>query len=309
MTLPKVSNIFVNRSSSSDYCMSVLNGTGSMENCTDNKVFIQPMSKDNRENNSSPMEMDSRSSSISSGNSRDPIYKFKHSITKRFSQQKSGSNPSDSSSSSSRDDESDQYKWFGTSSITDSISSRSSTSNCRKGEFQTYQMSRRYREDKFNGPSSMLPAFVLHPSGTHYIPVKITTASVDEIFPDSPVPMSGTFHPINIPVCFDRPCFLIQNVNAMCNNSSENGESGYSTQIKSANNWWRMPITIEMVPVVCFNASEGSYFCERDFHNMHYIEIFRVGTPNIDNKMLIMSFKWIYIQYLLSMTAVSKRWT
>ncbi|KAL5010229.1 hypothetical protein ScPMuIL_012534 [Solemya velum] len=237
LPLAKVPNIFVNRSSSSDYCMSVLNGTGSMENDSDNKVFIQPMSKDNRDTNSSPMEMDSRSSSISSGNSRDPIYKFKHSITKRFSQQKSGSNPSDSSSSSSREDESDQYKWFGTSSITDSSSSRSTTSNCRKGDFQMFQLSRRYREDGFSGSSSMLPAFVLHPSGTHYIPVKIATTSVDEIFPESPVSMSGTFHPINIPVCFDRPCFLIQNVNVMCNNnSSENGESGYSTQIKSQNN-------------------------------------------------------------------------
>ena len=54
--------------------------------------------------------------------------------------------------------------------------------------------------------SFILPGFILHPSGTHYMPISVQNTNVSGLL-DSPVESGGppVFHPISIPVHFRRP--------------------------------------------------------------------------------------------------------
>lgn len=126
-------------------------------------------------------------------------YKLKHNIMKRFSQEEKRelhlSVPSsDTSSSSSREEEKEKvkrkyprHKVRPHSSETSSIHSSSSASEIHVTS---------------NIP---LPAFVLNPDGTHYLPICIHPSFLDNIFPKKEVGKNSIYHPISIPVNFDGP--------------------------------------------------------------------------------------------------------
>lgn len=125
-------------------------------------------------------------------------YKVKHNIMNRFSQQEARelhlSVPSsDTSSSSSREEDKDKmrrkpprHKVRPHSSESISVKSSSSAS-----ETQVLR----------NVP---LPAFVMNPEGTHYLPISIHPSFLD-IFGKKKVKMHSISHPISIPVNFDGP--------------------------------------------------------------------------------------------------------
>ena len=54
--------------------------------------------------------------------------------------------------------------------------------------------------------SFVLPGFILHPSGTHYMPISVQNTNIsgllDDFTEDGGMPV---FHPISIPVHFRRP--------------------------------------------------------------------------------------------------------
>ncbi|KAL5014618.1 hypothetical protein ScPMuIL_008888 [Solemya velum] len=179
---------------------------------------------------SSPVAMDCEGTSVSSGDSGvGPIYKFKQGITKRFSQQKMVSNRNHSlSSNDSYQDDSDQNNLFGKSFAKDSIPEDNNKNNRQKTDLKMVLLSRNH------SVNSMLPAFVLHPSGKYYVPVKILTSNIDDLIPYHPSSSSETYHPVNIPVSFDRPGVWIQNGESK--SDSENEDSGYSTESRDQSN-------------------------------------------------------------------------
>ncbi|XP_065938214.1 class E basic helix-loop-helix protein 40 [Magallana gigas] len=126
-------------------------------------------------------------------------YKLKHNIMNRFSQQETRELhlsvlSSDTSSSSSREEDKDKlkrkppcHKVRPHSSENISVESSSSSS-------ETQVLS--------NVP---LPAFVMNPEGTHYLPISIHPSFLDNIFGKKKVKMHSISHPISIPVNFDGP--------------------------------------------------------------------------------------------------------
>ncbi|XP_012935282.1 transcription factor cwo isoform X2 [Aplysia californica] len=199
-----------------------------------------------------------KTSPNSSTSSRDNVYKFKHNITKRFSQEGHhmqqhhhhhhhhlhNGQPSDTSSStSSRDLEDDQrqLKWKGTKHkarhsgldsadtlYRDDVEASSNGNNSvNSDEFNSASVSsgdcKRRRnsgktsaqspgpptlngESRSNTSSFILPGFILHPSGTHYMPISVQNTNISGLL-DNSLDNEGppVFHPISIPVHFRRP--------------------------------------------------------------------------------------------------------
>lgn len=157
------------------------------------------------------------------------IYKFKQGITKRFSEQKTASFPSYSLSRRPSDDVID----------VDHSSNDDVTDNpIHSGKKMNFQMvlSRNHSGDKTYDDHVIVPAFVLHPSGAYYVPVKIITPSVEDLIPHSPSSNSETHHPVNIPVSFSKPCCWIQNGDSKSTSKStiETDDCGYFTETKDA---------------------------------------------------------------------------
>ncbi|XP_055881700.1 transcription factor cwo-like [Biomphalaria glabrata] len=213
--------------------------SGSDQNGTGSSGYVSDMS--NHE----------KTSPSGSTSSRDNVYKFKHNITKRFSeeghhlhhhihhhgQHHHHGQPSDTSSStSSRDLEDDQshIKWksnkhrIGSSSgiyredledqsrgnnstNSDEINSLSASSDCSKR-----RSSKSCNQTASHGgenSSIALPGFILHPQGTHYMPISVHNTNIAGLFEnnyehDGP----PVFHPISIPVHFRRPVISMPNI-------------------------------------------------------------------------------------------------
>lgn len=183
------------------------------------------------------------------------VYKFKHNITKRFSQEGKVISPYDSSSSgSSRDLEDEQQS--GCHSVKHRIikgksrhaSSSDSgpypTSECSSGcisggsrsssscGLESVREQNRTKRCKGNTDSNSvsdfvgsgddccsrsavpLPGFVLHPSGTHYMPMSVCHANIPDMFDAGMEAAPGTpvFHPISIPVHFRGPVISVPNI-------------------------------------------------------------------------------------------------
>jgi hypothetical protein len=191
--------------------------------------------------------------SSGSMSSRDNVYKFKHNITKRFSQEghhhmqrhhhhhHQRGQPSDTSSStSSRDLEDDQrqLKWKGAKhkvrhSGMDNADSmyrddmeqeRNGNGSVNSDEFNSASVSSEDIKQRRNSgktnlqspgqsrdggrstPSFVLPGFILHPSGTHYMPISVQNTNITGLLDNSPDNEGPpVFHPISIPVHFRRP--------------------------------------------------------------------------------------------------------
>lgn len=188
--------------------------------------------------------------------SRDNVYKFKHNITKRFSQEghhhhhhnSHHNQPSDTSSNtSSRDFEDDQgqFKWkvkhkgrsyheesegpggSSTSNLDDSPSASHSSEVPRRKSMSKSNNSQISEPLQSSSSSSnvALPGFILHPTGTHYMPISVHNTNVAELF-DSNTEHEGmpVFHPISIPVHFRRPVISMPNVTICTHISSQQRE-------------------------------------------------------------------------------------
>ncbi|KAK3610550.1 hypothetical protein CHS0354_008985 [Potamilus streckersoni] len=164
---------------------------------------------------SSDYRLTSPGSGISNSKEQQNVYKFKHNITKRFSQENRTQNQQSDSSSSSKE------------------------RNIRNGEKPKRSKFQRYRScspnsdstpypnsessgtvpDPFLHSSHSLPAFVLHPSGTHYMPLSIHPSFFRKSF-DSNTRQSQVFHPISIPVNFGGPLVTMRKMNIRSHNTS-----------------------------------------------------------------------------------------
>ncbi|XP_033745404.1 uncharacterized protein LOC117330938 [Pecten maximus] len=144
------------------------------------------------------------------------VYKFKHNITKRFSQEEKHHNPTEAretrnwhsgdgvskpnrkvSRHQSRSPSSDDTVYPDSSHSSDGVERRCKTSLKLP-----------------NTSSTPLPAFVLHPKGTHYIPLSIHPSHIKNILPKESLRDNSSlpaFHPISIPVNFSGPCVSIKN--------------------------------------------------------------------------------------------------
>ncbi|XP_076110156.1 uncharacterized protein LOC143078960 [Mytilus galloprovincialis] len=144
-------------------------------------------------------------------------YKFKHNITKRFSKERSPWDPKSERSSDSMEDENEQGKRkivsYSTSSPSTEYSQylgseNNSTNSCsKKNETPRYQNDFG-KDGRFDSKLVPLPAFVLHPLGTHYVPVSIPPTHFKSVFKDDSKG-STAYHPISIPVNFCGPSVSI----------------------------------------------------------------------------------------------------
>ena len=184
---------------------------------------------------------DEQASVMSLGSSRtcdrneSGTYKFKHNITQRFSQEEKQVQQSDTSSSSSQENNHEKLKRkfrhgkCHSQSCFDS--SRYSNSESSNGNGST---------DSSNGSEefklSLLPGFVLHPTGTHYVPLSIHPSHMGNNFFSSKAAQQGpnVYHPISIPVNFGGPLLSMRKISIRSNHkSAEVIDSGLSTNSSS----------------------------------------------------------------------------
>ncbi|CAG2206237.1 unnamed protein product [Mytilus edulis] len=144
-------------------------------------------------------------------------YKFKHNITKRFSKERSPWHHKSDRSSDSMEGENEQGKKniisYSTSSPSTEYSqylgseNSSSNSYCGKNKIPSNQNDFG-KNGRFDSKQVPLPAFVLHPLGTHYVPVTIPPTYFKSVFKDDNKG-STAYHPISIPVNFCGPSVSI----------------------------------------------------------------------------------------------------
>ncbi|KAK7493898.1 hypothetical protein BaRGS_00014780, partial [Batillaria attramentaria] len=182
-------------------------------------------------------------------------YKFKHNITKRFSQEGKVISQSydGSSSASSRDLDDEHQHGHHVKHRSSKVKSRHASSS-DSGPYPTSECSsglasgashdgsssssgggerNRSRHCKATARSSSmsnfagsggdccsraalpLPGFVLHPSGTHYMPMSVCHANIPDMFDAGmeAAPGAPVFHPISIPVHFRGPVISMPNIN------------------------------------------------------------------------------------------------
>ena len=176
----------------------------------------------------------SLSSSQAADRSENASYKFKHNITQRFSQEKQVQQ-SDTSSSSSQENGHEKLKRKfrhgkcrnpgGSESVypnSDSSNGNGSTDSSN-GSMGNFKM-------------SLLPGFVLHPSGTHYVPLSIHPSHMGSNFFNAKSAQVGpnVYHPISIPVNFGGPLLSMRKISIRSNHeSAEVIDSGLSTNSNS----------------------------------------------------------------------------
>lgn len=162
----------------------------------------------------------SSQTSMDTGSDRNDnsVYKFKHNITKRFSEETTPKtlNPSDSSSISSREDQKRceklkrKFRHVRSRSPSSTISSQYPNSDSSNNNSSSNGESSNSEESK---PSCYLPGFVLHPVGTHYIPLSIHPSNVGyDFFAKATQQGPRVFHPISIPVNFGGPLLYMKSV-------------------------------------------------------------------------------------------------
>lgn len=165
-------------------------------------------------NSSSQTSMDTGSDRNDSS-----VYKFKHNITKRFSEETTPKtlNPSDSSSISSREDQKRceklkrKFRHVRSRSPSSTISSQYPNSDSSNNNSSSNGESSNSGEE--NKQSCYLPGFVLHPVGTHYIPLSIHPSNVGyDFFAKATQQGPRVFHPISIPVNFGGPLLYMKSV-------------------------------------------------------------------------------------------------
>jgi hypothetical protein len=166
-----------------------------------------------------------------SGSSLHNPYKFKHNITKRFSQEgKIPANYDGSSSASSKEEleehvasmrhrkkhprhiSSSNSTPYPTSDMsgTTGISSPDSGEGDKERRKGAGVEGRDSGADAAQTSSLPLPGFVLHPSGTHYMPMSVSYTTLPDMFQGGgPEHGPSVFHPISIPVHFRGPVISV----------------------------------------------------------------------------------------------------
>ena len=175
------------------------------------KVPLEPVPILNNSNSQTSMD-------TSSDRNDNSVYKFKHNITKRFSEETTPkmANPSDSSSISSREDQKRCEKMkrkfrYVRSRSPSSISSQYPNSDSSNNNSSSNGESSSTGDEV--KPSCYLPGFVLHPVGTHYIPLSIHPSNVGyDFFATATQQGPRVFHPISIPVNFGGPLIYMKNI-------------------------------------------------------------------------------------------------
>ena len=214
-------------SQTSGYCSS--SGLSLSDGGTSSCITLQSVQRDSAEKEAASGSGGSQCSSeqnLSDGSTNNKdyrkcnVYKFKHNITKRFSEEgKPFLLKSDTSSNDSREEdvEHSKQKVFSyrmDSPCTDSTpypsSEISSGTNCCSGKHKSPRYKNRNDncEERFDSQQVPLPAFVLHPLGTHYVPVTIHPSHFRSVFKDE-AKASTAYHPISIPVNFCGPSVSI----------------------------------------------------------------------------------------------------
>lgn len=171
------------------------------------------------------------------------VYKFKHNITKRFSEESSPKmlNPNYSSSSSSRECQKRvektkrKFRHVRSHSPSSTISSQYPNSDSSNNNSSSNGETSVSMDDV--KPSCLLPGFVLHPVGTHYIPMSIHPSSVGADF-FTKVTQQGlsVFHPVSIPVNFGGPLLYLKSVNIVEQKTSDSRASLGSDGSNSGSN-------------------------------------------------------------------------
>ena len=161
-------------------------------------------------------------------------YKFKHNITQRFSQEKQVQQ-SDSSSSSSNENNHEPVKRkfdhgkCDSPDCSDSSRYPNSESSNGNGSSDSCNAGEGFK-------SSPMPGFVLHSSGTHYVPISIHPSHIGKKFFSSKAAKQGpdTFHPISIPVNFGGPLLAMRKISIRSHHHrEESADSGLSTNSSS----------------------------------------------------------------------------
>ena len=159
-------------------------------------------------------------------------YKFKHNITQRFSQEKQVQQ-SDTSSSSSQENDHEKLKR------------KFRHGKCRQEMYPNSDSSNGNGSgDSSNGSTgdfkiSLLPGFVLHPTGTHYVPLSIHPSHMGNNFFNSKAASNApnVYHPISIPVNFGGPLLSMRKISIRSNHKSaeviDSGLSGLSSNSNS----------------------------------------------------------------------------
>lgn len=130
------------------------------------------------------------------------VYKFKHSITKRFSEEKKMMGPSVASSLSSSKDKPLKRKLHQSCCHSPSSSNSSRHPNSDTSNDTGSAIGESCSNTGESKPIFVLPGFVLHPNGTHYVPLSIHPSNIGNyLFPILP-DVNCIFHPISIPVNF-----------------------------------------------------------------------------------------------------------
>ncbi|KAL8621781.1 hypothetical protein ACOMHN_016268 [Nucella lapillus] len=181
------------------------------------------------------------------------VYKFKHNITKRFSQEGKAvvaQQYDGSSSTSSREDEHPHHAFLKQRSLKNKNRYSSSSDS---GPYPTSDLSvatsisshgsvdgggpGNRKGNNAKGPSDLtsedgeccsrsampLPGFVLHPSGTHYMPMSVSyNNNIPDLFDSSRDSALGppVFHPISIPVHFRGPVISVPGSSVHSQNST-----------------------------------------------------------------------------------------
>ena len=195
---------------------------GSVSCITLQSVQGDTADRDERNNSTGSLYSSEENSSEGSNGSKNDYhkshaYKFKHNITKRFSKERSPWDPKSERSSDSMENENEQGKRkivsYSTSSPSTEYSQylgseKSSTNSCsKKNKIPRYQNDFG-KDGRFDSKLVPLPAFVLHPLGTHYVPVSIPHTHFKSVFKDDSKG-STAYHPISIPVNFCGPSVSI----------------------------------------------------------------------------------------------------
>lgn len=213
--------------------------TGPGSNCSNNVEASPPMYP-TVEDNGFKMLTDQMSgfsqgsgSQTSSDKNDNSVYKFKHNITKRFSAEEQKINPSDTSINCSRsgkrqDKIKRKFRHVRSCSPSSSGSSRypNSDSSNNSGSSNSENISSRDEEKT----SNILPAFMLHPSGTHYIPLSIHPSNLSNDLKKMSQPQGlNVYHPISIPVNFGGPLLYMRKLSIHSNKSESTGPSETSS--------------------------------------------------------------------------------
>ncbi|KAJ8302329.1 hypothetical protein KUTeg_021316, partial [Tegillarca granosa] len=151
------------------------------------------------------------------------VYKFKHNITKRFSlEEKHHIIPgSDTSSSSSQEDSNVKVKRRMPRAKAESPSSDETPyPNSDHSSYENITNCDSPAKEEECGSNSdnskhsvCLPAFLLHPSGTHYVPFSVHSGQVKKVLSVEKTSNPSVFHPISIPVNFGGNYISMQNIN------------------------------------------------------------------------------------------------